>query len=1042
MRYHTAELLSQGATGEIYQAYDPVLRRQVALKFLLRDDPVAAERMLREARAQARVDHPNVCQVYEVGELDGRPYIAMQLVEGEDLRTAARSMTLEQKVQVVRKIAEALHAAHQEGLVHRDMKPANVMVEATATGQLKPVVVDFGLVQEIEAAGLTRTGEVMGTPAYMAPEQARGEVRNLDRRTDVYSLGATFYDLLTGRPPFTAEGTVELLMQVIEQDPPPLRRIEPAIPADLETIVLKCLEKEPGRRYGSARALAEDLDRYLEGSPIEARRASLAYRLTKTARRHRALVAVSAVALAATIGLSTWAMTERWRAARESELTQRYTQEGKDLEWMIRAVHTAPKHDIRPEKTRVRRRIDGLLKELDDLGAAGAGPGHYAVGRGYLVLLEIEEAHEHLEKAWDAGFRSPEVAYALGMTLGELYEQELDRRPVSLSQPGARERLRAELDQRWKQPALELLEVSRKGETHAPEYVEGLMALYDQDWELARQKARAALDRLPWLYEARTLIAVSLYREAQNNLETGKSQGTLELLEASEEAYERAIDAAPSYPRAYSGLCVLKTTVVSLQTLGESAHEKVPELAEEALAACREAESVDRELSEPYESLSHVYRMLAQYLQLRHQDASGALTQAKQAARRAVELGGDDPGTHVALAAAYLQEAEQHTTGSSSNPLPLLEQAAESFRRALELEPFYNPAGHGLGLVAINKAEYRTRQGEDPDAAYVEAIRLLEEAARLAPEAFEPNYNLGAVHRERAAVALDQGREFVGHYRAAVWRLERALKAQPGDVWTLSELSFAKFGIGIYEILQDRDSGAIMAEAGKLADEVLEQGPPVTWFLYRRALVAYFQAIGEMVENRDPEPYLDVGREALARAYEIAPDQVDGYGLGFDTELLSAEWALQVGLSAEKPLARAEELLEKVVARSEGYDEAIVEAQFYRWQAEWWLRNPRPARQAVEKGLEAARRAVEERPDDTYAYGLVGELHLLLALTEVEAEKREEAAARSFAMLDRTLELNRWRTFEFGESYERARILAGEPKVGEPAEAPTTAAGF
>jgi eukaryotic-like serine/threonine-protein kinase len=171
--------------GRVFKAWDSVLGRWVALKLLSKDEPALVERLAREARAQARVEHPNVCRVYDVGEFDGHPFIAMQLVDGEPLSEAGRRLTLEQKVLVVMRVAEAVHAAHRAGLVHRDLKPANVILETRGDDPLRPFVVDFGIVRDRGTETITVTGAAVGTPAFMAPEQAQGDSARIDRRTDV-----------------------------------------------------------------------------------------------------------------------------------------------------------------------------------------------------------------------------------------------------------------------------------------------------------------------------------------------------------------------------------------------------------------------------------------------------------------------------------------------------------------------------------------------------------------------------------------------------------------------------------------------------------------------------------------------------------------------------------------------------------------------------------------------------------------------------------------------------------------------------------------
>jgi len=245
----------------------------VAIKFMRGDDHQLARRIVAEARAQARVNHDRVCKVYEVGEVRGRVYIAMQYINGRSLAELGGELTLEEKAIAVREAALGMAEAHRVGLIHRDLKPSNIMVERAPDGELRPYVMDFGVARDW-TGGATLTGTVVGTPSFMAPEQARGEGSELDRRADVYSLGATLYALLTGQPPLVGGNPLVVLLRVCNDEPARPRAIKPDVPADLEAIAMKCLEKERAARYDSARALADDLARFLAGEPVAARASS------------------------------------------------------------------------------------------------------------------------------------------------------------------------------------------------------------------------------------------------------------------------------------------------------------------------------------------------------------------------------------------------------------------------------------------------------------------------------------------------------------------------------------------------------------------------------------------------------------------------------------------------------------------------------------------------------------------------------------------------------------------------------------------------
>jgi predicted Ser/Thr protein kinase/Flp pilus assembly protein TadD len=288
-RYELLELIGRGGMGRVYKGFDRELKRPVALKFLFGGDAALERRFLQEAQAQARVDHPGVCKVYEVSRAADAPYIAMQFIDGKTLSEVAPRLTLREKLAVVRDVALALQAAHQLGLVHRDVKPGNILVEAGP----RPFITDFGLARDLAAPGETVQGAMLGTPQYMAPEQAKGELAKLDARTDVYSLGATLHEALAGQPPFDGGTPLQILYKMLHQDPKP-----PPAPPEVRSIVLKCLEKDPARRYQSAQALAEDLQRALDGEAVLARPPRLHMRAWRKVRRNKWLtLALAALAL-------------------------------------------------------------------------------------------------------------------------------------------------------------------------------------------------------------------------------------------------------------------------------------------------------------------------------------------------------------------------------------------------------------------------------------------------------------------------------------------------------------------------------------------------------------------------------------------------------------------------------------------------------------------------------------------------------------------------------------------------------------------------
>jgi tRNA A-37 threonylcarbamoyl transferase component Bud32 len=338
--YQILEAIAPGGMGVVYKAQQRSTDSVVALKVIRADrleglSPKerrkAVERFITEAQAAARLEHGHIVKVYQVGEWQGRPFYTMRYVEGPSLAGLIEGGPLEPRraAAYLEQVARGVHEAHQHGILHRDLKPANILVDARTD---RPLVADFGLAKLLEAGQQrTHTQEVLGTPPYMSPEQAQGAGR-VTVASDVYSLGATLYALLTGRPPFLGRTALETLRKVMEEDAVPPRQVQPAVPRDLETICLKCLEREPGRRYRSAEALADDLARWRAGEEIEARPLGAAGRALKWVKRRPAVAGLAgalALLLVAATGLSlylaTWALGERDDAikARDREEGQR-----------------------------------------------------------------------------------------------------------------------------------------------------------------------------------------------------------------------------------------------------------------------------------------------------------------------------------------------------------------------------------------------------------------------------------------------------------------------------------------------------------------------------------------------------------------------------------------------------------------------------------------------------------------------------------------------------------------------------------------------
>jgi len=954
-RYRELRFLGAGGMANVYRAHDPVLGRVVALKLIRGADPSLAERLLAEARAQARVEHEHVCRIYDAGQEEGRPYIAMQYVDGGTLQSLADALRLEQKLKVVKEVAEAVHAAHRLGLIHRDLKPSNVMLEKTPEGDFVPFVLDFGLAREVAAPGLTMTGMVLGTAWYMSPEQARGDSRLLDRRTDVYALGATLYELVSGKPPYDGHSSVDVLVRVLSEEPVPLAVRAPSVPADVRTIAMKCLERDPVRRYDSARALAEDIGRYLDGEPILARPTGMVQRLARRARKNRAAVAAIAAAALAALASGGLAVRARLSARAQAALAAEFAQGVQDVDWFMRAAHLAPAHDVRRERAVVRDRLQAIEGRMKAVGALAVGPGEYALGRGQLLLGDAAAARVHLERAWAAGFRSPEAACALGQALGALYRRELEAAD-GIGLRAAREARRREIQAAFRDPAVSYLRQGAGSDLAPAEYVEGLLAFYEKRYPDALERARASALRAPWHYEALLLegdVHAVLSRERH---ETGDAPGSRAALQQAESNYRAAAEYARSDPAARGGLCQ-----VGVQRMEWVLYQgaDLASLDEQARGACEAALLVDPDLAEVHATLAIVHRFRANSLILRGTDPLEALDRAAQAADKAIALDplnrrghgnrgviyrlraswemnhGLDPAQSLGAALASLGRAAELVPdagalndlgnafvtraeaawGTGGDPRPDLLEACARYDRALQMVPDYGYAHANRGLAFVDQARYEMDHGHDATSSLAEAVRSLQRSVELLPQ-------FDGTHTRLAGALLDRARE---QFKEA-----GVINPKPAPDTRVLEgaaaLAVARWSLPRGVAARAQTAAALDAATRHLR-AALAGDPRMAEAHRRLAEAALLQARARAAAAQDAAPAFAAAEAAARAAIALRATDPRGWALLAELHRRRAEWTrarggdplrdVQAGLAAaDRALAADATLVQALEARS------------------------------------------------------------------------------------------------------------------------------
>jgi len=952
-RYEIEEFIGRGGMGDVFKAKDPRLGRYVALKFLRRDDPDLVERFKREAQAQARIDHDNVCPVYEVGEVDGHSYIAMQYVAGGSLKQITDLLSIRQKVQIMQSVADALHAAHLAGLIHRDIKPANILVEHQADEGWRAFVVDFGIARDIDSHDLTVTGMVLGTPAFCAPEQVRGESSKLDWRTDVYGLGATLYWFVTGRSPYEG-GYPEIITGVAEREPEPPRRLNSDVPADLETIILKCLEKEPDRRYATAREVAEDLRRFLSGEPIQARRASLIYKVSKKIRKHKVLTAVGLAAVAVIAILVALSIRTEIEGRRRAAVAQHFVEQAKEIESMVRVAAMMPLHDRSLERQTVLDRMEAIELEMTEVGEIASGPGHYALGRGHLTLQNLDDAEIHLRKAVTEGYDSPGVSYSLGLVLGQLYEREL-RLARRYSDPELREARVLQIEESLRDQALTHLRSSSGVRLEAPAYVEGLIAYYEADLDTALAKAEEAYAEAEWLYEAKKLGG-DIHLEMGTKLaQEGEYDGALLAYMRAGEAYEEAANIARSDPSINEGDCGRWTMVMELQ-------------------------------------------------RRRGVTANDAFDHAVTSCGRAVVIDPNRADVHERLARLYFQRADL-ANDRGDDPVPYLDDAITAAERAIAIDPLSSVAHATLGGTLIVAAQHHQGQGRDPQPDLLNAVDNLQTAIELDPSSVLSHDDLGYAWERTAKYEMSVGQDPRPSLERALEAYERATKLEPAYANAYNNAGIARWRLAVYEHRTGLSPFPTLAKAIASFDRAIDRNPNYHYAYANRGLAWRTLALVELEADRDPMDAVEAARSDLARALELNPQIAFAYPEQVAVEVIAARWAMDNKRSPDGRFRAADRAATRAIEvnpeNSLAYQSA---AEVHRWRAAWALAEGRAVGNEIRDGRRHIRDALARNPGLVAA--LITDAGLLAVNAEADPSHRRDLTRQARARLDEALKLN------------------------------------
>ncbi|MBP7867122.1 MAG: hypothetical protein KA419_14390 [Acidobacteria bacterium] len=672
---------------------------------------------------------------------------------------------------------------------------------------------------------------------------------------------------------------------------------------------MKCLERDPARRYESARALAEDLRRFLDGEPVLARKSSLAYRLVRKARKHRGMVALSAVFLAVLavlvgVGVRMW-----WKQAERAALARQFGQEVERMEWLLRYARVLPLHDTRREMGQVRSRMSAIEQRISALGDLAAGPGGYALGRGCLALGEWERAKVHLEKAWANDYRDPEVAYALGLCLSELYRQGLGE-AQRIANPDLRKAQMERLESDYRKPTLEYLRLALASPAVQPAYVEGLIALQEKRYETALAKASGALAADPWFYEARKLqgdIHRVVGREAIDKGDLARGE---EELRRAGKAFEDAAAVARSDAATCDSIALLHIDRVVLESFRGG---PVDAEAAKALSASARALVAQPDRPESLEVRASVYLTQAQQGMRAGKDCTPLLEAARNSAERLLTVAPRRVNGFNHLGTVFLMQALYVDLPRGKDPRDGLARAAQAFDRALALDPDHLSSLVNRGAAFAARAEFEVSKGIDPVASFDQSQASYERITNRYPQATPIFNNLANVFLRRGDWESAHGQDPRPTLQVCLANCEKAVAANPAAPQPRNLNGAVWVAIARYEGGRGQDPSIPCDRALKCFEEALARNPAYHLARNNEAETCVLRGNWEHAVGRDALPWVTRARKAAEAVISTQPRMLweIHYNAG-NAEFLAARCETDPA-RREAALSRAHRHLEKAL---------------------------------------------------------------------------------------------------------------------------------